>query len=140
MAAAAIAAVLLRNRLAATLIVGVTGYGCGVLFALYGAPDLALTQFLVETLTLVIFVLVLRKLPAEPEPRHATGFKAVRALIGAAVGVSLVVIGLFAAAARNSQPVSVDIPEAAYKWGHGANAVNVLLLSLIHISEPTRPY
>ena len=130
MAAAAIAAVLLRNRLAATLIVGVTGYGCGVLFALYGAPDLALTQFLVETLTLVIFVLVLRKLPAEPEPRHATGFKAVRALIGAAVGVSLVVIGLFAAAARNSQPVSVDIPEAAYKWGHGANAVNVLLVDI----------
>ncbi|GAB35980.1 Na+/H+ antiporter subunit A [Gordonia otitidis] len=130
MVAAAVAAVILRNRLAATLIVGVTGYGCGVLFALYGAPDLALTQFLVETLTLVIFVLVLRKLPAEPEPRHATGFKALRALIGAAVGVSLVVIGLFAAAARNSQPVSIDIPEAAYKWGHGANAVNVLLVDI----------
>ncbi|HQV19642.1 MAG TPA: Na+/H+ antiporter subunit A, partial [Gordonia sp. (in: high G+C Gram-positive bacteria)] len=100
MVAAALAATVLRNRLAATLVVGVTGYGCGTLFALYGAPDLALTQFLVETLTLVIFVLVLRKLPAEPEPRHATGFKTARALLGVAFGAALVVIGLFAAAAR----------------------------------------
>ena len=130
MVAAAIAATVMRNRLAATLTVGVTGYGCGTLFALYGAPDLALTQFLVETLTLVIFVLVLRKLPAEPEPRHATGFKPVRAAIGVAFGLSLVVIGLFAAAARSEQPLHIDIPEAAYTFGHGANAVNVLLVDI----------
>ncbi|WP_407818245.1 hydrogenase subunit MbhD domain-containing protein, partial [Staphylococcus aureus] len=65
MISAAIAATLMRNRLASVILVGLTGYGCGVLFALHGAPDLALTQFLVETLTLVIFVLVLRKFPAE---------------------------------------------------------------------------
>ncbi|MYR07094.1 Na+/H+ antiporter subunit A [Gordonia sp. SID5947] len=129
-AVAAVAAVLLRNRLAATLVVGLTGYGAGMLFALYGAPDLALTQFLVETLTLVIFVLVLRKLPAEPEPRHATRFKPLRALIGVAFGASLVIIGLFAAAARSEQPLHVDIPAAAYEFGHGANAVNVLLVDV----------
>ena len=67
MIGAAIGATVMRNRLAAVLMVGVTGYGCGVIFALHGAPDLALTQFLVETLTLVIFVLVLRKMPAEIE-------------------------------------------------------------------------
>ncbi|MBD0863369.1 Na+/H+ antiporter subunit A [Gordonia sp. zg691] len=130
MVASAIAAVILRNRLAATLVVGITGYGCGMLFALYGAPDLALTQFLVETLTLVIFVLVLRKLPAEPEKRHATGFKPLRALIGIAFGASLVVIGLFAASARSTEPLHVDLAEAAYEFGHGANAVNVLLVDI----------
>ncbi|MFT4127901.1 MAG: Na+/H+ antiporter subunit A [Gordonia sp. (in: high G+C Gram-positive bacteria)] len=130
MAGAALAATILRNRLAATLIVGVTGYGCGMLFALYGAPDLALTQFLVETLTLVIFVLVLRKLPAEPEPRHATGFKMTRALIGMALGTTVVVVGLFAAAARSDTPLHVDLPAAAYVFGHGANAVNVILVDI----------
>ena len=45
------------------MLVGVTGYGMAVLFLLHGAPDLALTQVLVETVTLVVFVLVLRKLP-----------------------------------------------------------------------------
>ncbi|MBJ7289289.1 Na+/H+ antiporter subunit A [Williamsia sp.] len=130
MVAAAISATLLRNRLAAALVVGVTGYGCGMLFAFYGAPDLALTQFLVETLTLVIFVLVLRKLPAEAEARHTTGFKPLRALIGLAFGALLVVVGLFAAGARSTIPMHVDIPEAAYKLGNGANAVNVLLVDI----------
>lgn len=130
MVAAAIATTVLRNRLAAALVVGVTGYGCGMIFAFYGAPDLALTQFLVETLTLVIFVLVLRKLPAEAEARHSTGFKPLRALIGLAFGALLVVIGLYAAGARTTTPVADDLPKAAYELGNGANAVNVLLVDI----------
>ena len=47
----------------AVVLVGVTGYGTAMLFLLHGAPDLALTQVLVETVTLVVFVLVLRRLP-----------------------------------------------------------------------------
>ncbi|MBA4023362.1 MAG: Na+/H+ antiporter subunit A [Gordonia sp.] len=130
MIASAIAAAVLRNRLAAVLVVGVTGYSCGVLFALHGAPDLALTQFLVETLTLVIFVLVLRKLPAEAESRHATGFKPLRALLGLAFGALLVLVGLFAAAARTTVPMASELPNAAYKYGDGSNAVNVLLVDI----------
>src|SRR5690606_22624186 len=92
--------------------------------------DLALTQFLVESLTMVLFVLVLRKLPAEPRARHTTGFKPLRAVIGLAFGFMLVVVGLFAAAARSTQPLYVDLGEAAYEFGHGANAVNVLLVDI----------
>ncbi|MFT3716712.1 MAG: Na+/H+ antiporter subunit A [Gordonia sp. (in: high G+C Gram-positive bacteria)] len=130
MVAAALTATVLRNRLAGALTVGLTGYGCGALFAMYGAPDLALTQFLVESVTLVIFVLVLRKLAAEPQARHTTGFKPLRALIGVAFGVMLIVIGLFAAAARSTQPLYVDLGEAALKFGHGHNTVNVLLVDI----------
>jgi multicomponent Na+:H+ antiporter subunit A len=42
----------------------------------------------------------------------------------------LVLIGLFAASARSTEPLHVDLPEAAYKYGHGANAVNVLLVDI----------
>lgn len=126
----AIVATVLRNRLAGALTVGITGYGCGALFAIYGAPDLALTQFLVESLTLVIFVLVLRKLASEPQPRHKTGFRSLRALIGIAFGATMVLVGLFAAAARSAQPLWVDLGEAAYKYGHGGNTVNVLLVDI----------
>ncbi|GAA3968706.1 Na+/H+ antiporter subunit A [Gordonia caeni] len=126
----AIIATVLRNRLAGALTVGITGYGCGALFAIYGAPDLALTQFLVESLTLVIFVLVLRKLASEPQPRHKTGFRPLRALIGIAFGTTMVLVGLFAAAARSTQPLWVDLGEAAYKYGHGGNTVNVLLVDI----------
>jgi len=126
----AAAATVMRNRLAATLVVGITGYGSAVIFGLYGAPDLALTQVLVETLMLVIFVLVLRKLPAEAEARHLTGFRPVRALIGVAFGALLVGIGLFAAAARSSEPLHVELPSAALHFGNGSNAVNVLLVDI----------
>ena len=63
MAAAAFLAATSRGRLRAVMLAGVTGYGVAVLFLLHGAPDLALTQILVETVTLVVFALVLRKLP-----------------------------------------------------------------------------
>ena len=63
MIVAAVLAASSRGRLKAVILVGVTGYGAALMFLLHGAPDLALTQILVETVTLVVFVLVLRKLP-----------------------------------------------------------------------------
>ncbi|MFJ1459496.1 Na+/H+ antiporter subunit A [Nocardia sp. N2S4-5] len=130
MVAMAIGATVMRNRLASVLLVGVTGYGCGVIFALHGAPDLALTQFLVETLTLVIFVLVLRKFPAEIEPDRATAFKVRRALLAALVGAAVAVLAAFATAARGTDPIWHRIPQAAYSFGGGKNAVNVLLVDI----------
>ncbi|MEV6059780.1 Na+/H+ antiporter subunit A [Nocardia asteroides] len=130
MIAMALAATVLRNRLASVLVVGVTGYGCGVIFALHGAPDLALTQFLVETLTLVIFVLVLRAFPAEIAEDQATAFKVRRALLAVGVGVTVAVLAAFATAARRATPIWEAIPDAAYRIGGGKNAVNVLLVDI----------
>lgn len=130
MLAAALAATVMRNRLAAVLMVGVTGYGCGVIFALHGAPDLALTQFLVETLTLVMFVLVLRVLPAETGGTDIKRFRVPRALLALAVGAAVTTLAAFAMAARSGRPLADLIPDAAYERGHGANAVNVLLVDI----------
>ncbi|GED96668.1 Na+/H+ antiporter subunit A [Gordonia crocea] len=130
MLAAALGVVILRNRLAAVLAIGLNGYGCVFLFARYGAPDLALTQALVETLTLVIFVLVLRKLPAESPERPQGATRIVRAVIAVAVGVTVSVLAVFAAAARSATPLHEIIPDIAYRVGHGANAVNVLLVDI----------
>ncbi|CAM2828441.1 Na+/H+ antiporter subunit A [Skermania piniformis] len=128
--AAALAATVLRQRLAAVLCIGITGYGCGVLFALHGAPDLALTQFLVETLTLVIFVLVLRKFPAELNPKSIAGHKVPRALLAITVGVCVPVLAIFATAARHDSPIALQLPDAAYHLGNGKNVVNVLLVDI----------
>ncbi|MGK8520924.1 Na+/H+ antiporter subunit A [Nocardia asteroides] len=130
MAVTALAATVLRNRLASVLVVGVTGYGCGVIFALHGAPDLALTQFLVETLTLVIFVLVLRAFPARIEARRRAAFKVRRAMLAVGTGTAVAVLTGFAVAARTAEPVWPAIPDAAYAFGGGKNAVNVLLVDL----------
>ena len=130
MLAGALGAVVMRNRLAAVLLVGLTGYGCGVIFAFHGAPDLALTQFLVETLTLVIFVLVLRTLPAEAEATHMRRFRLPRAALAVAVGATVTTLAVFAMAARSGRPIAELLPDAAYYRGHGSNTVNVLLVDI----------
>jgi multicomponent Na+:H+ antiporter subunit A len=128
--AAALGATVMRNRLAAVLLVGVTGYGCGTIFAFHGAPDLALTQFLVETLTLVIFVLVLRTLPAESDRANINRKRLPRAALALAVGAAVTTLAVFAMAARTGTPIAELLPDAAYYRGHGANTVNVLLVDI----------
>jgi multicomponent Na+:H+ antiporter subunit A len=128
--AAALGATIMRNRLAAVLLVGVTGYGCGAIFAFHGAPDLALTQFLVETLMLVFFVLVLRTLPAEADRTHINRHRLARAGLALAVGATVTTLAVYAMAARTGTPIAELLPDAAYFRGHGANTVNVLLVDI----------
>jgi len=126
----AVAATLAGKRFQALVLVGVTGLGMAVLFSLHGAPDLALTQVLVELATLIAFVLVLRRLPARLGERNGSRFKVGRALLGAAVGVLMALVALVAAWARSETPISVEFPGLAVEIGHGYNVVNVTLVDL----------
>ncbi|WP_180359697.1 Na+/H+ antiporter subunit A [Miniimonas arenae] len=127
---AGIAAARSRRRLKAVLLLGISGYGVAVLYELHGAPDLALTQVLVETVTLVVFVLVLRRLPAYFSNRPLASSRWFRAALGIAVGTVISIGVLVAAQARVAQPVSVDFPDEAYAWGNGRNIVNVTLVDI----------
>ncbi|TDB75256.1 Na+/H+ antiporter subunit A [Micromonospora sp. KC723] len=129
-AVAAVLAAGARRRLTAMLLVGVTGYGTAMLFVLHGAPDLALTQFLVETATIAVFVLVLRRLPERFSARPLRRSRWGRRLVGVAVGVVLSGLALVAAAARTATPVSVALPELAVLEGYGRNVVNVTLVDI----------
>ncbi|WP_324649274.1 Na+/H+ antiporter subunit A [Georgenia sp. H159] len=119
-----------RRRLKAVLLVGVTGYGVAVLYELHGAPDLALTQVLVETITLVVFILVLRRLPAYFSNRPLAASRWWRAALGAAVGVMAAGLAMISAGSRIHEPVSVDFAEEAYEYGYGRNVVNVTLVDI----------
>ena len=119
-----------RRRLRAALLVGVTGYGCAVLFVLQGAPDLALTQVLVETASVIAFVLVLRRLPTYFTDRPLSAQRYVRALLGLAVGAAVAGIMIVATNARTAQPVSVGFPEASVDFGGGKNIVSVTLVDI----------
>ncbi|MCT1424992.1 Na+/H+ antiporter subunit A [Corynebacterium sanguinis] len=125
----AVAAVFQRNRLSGVILVGLTGFSTALLFAMHGAPDLALTQILVETILMVIFMLVLRKLPANLEPRRDSDVR-LRAWLAIGTGVSVVIVAMTAISSRIAEPVSNAMPELAYEIGHGRNVVNVLLVDL----------
>ncbi len=117
-----------RGRIKAVLLVGVTGYGTATLFLLHGAPDLALTQMLVETVSVVIFLLVLRTLPKYFTTRPLLASRWWRAVLAMAVGATVTVLMLYSAGSRVATPVSIDFHQAAYEFGYGLNIVNVLLV------------
>ena len=127
---AALAATRAGKRFQAVVLVGVTGYGMSALFVLQGAPDLAITQILVEVVTLVAFVLVLRRLPARLGHQHGSRHRGIRAVLGISVGVLMAVVAVVATGARVDAPISLEWPLLAYEQGHGRNVVNVALVDL----------
>lgn len=126
----ALAAVRANKRFLAVLMVSVTGYGIALMFALQGAPDLALTQMLVETIILVAFVLAMRSLPAELRDRTGGKYRVVRVIIGLAFGATMVFAAIHAMGARVATPVSLEFPQLAYEGGGGKNIVNVTLVDI----------
>ncbi|BCT77737.1 monovalent cation/H+ antiporter subunit A [Sinomonas cyclohexanicum] len=126
----AIAAVRANKRFLAVLMVSITGYGISLIFALQGAPDLAVTQMLVETIVLVAFVLGMRSLPPQLRDRTGGKYRAVRIVIAVVFGTVMVLAGLAAMDARIAAPVSLQFPELAYTGGGGLNIVNVTLVDI----------
>lgn len=127
---AAVMAARSRRRLRAVLLAGATGYGTALLFVMQGAPDLALTQVLVETITVVIFALALRRLPEYFTDRPLSRQRYWR--VALSVGVAVVGAGfmLVAAGARTATPVSATMPQEAVDYGGGENIVNVILVDV----------
>jgi multicomponent Na+:H+ antiporter subunit A len=129
-AVGAFAAVRADKRFLAVLMVSITGYGIALLFALQGAPDLAVTQLLVETIMLVAFILGMRRLPPQLRDRTGGRYRVVRIAVALAFGAAAVLAGLAAMSAREAAPVSLGFPELAYAGGGGLNVVNVTLVDI----------
>ncbi|MFI7582690.1 Na+/H+ antiporter subunit A [Kocuria sp. M1N1S27] len=130
MVVAALLVPLATKRFLAVLLVSVTGYGLALIFALQGAPDLALTQTLVETVLLVAFVLALRSLPAPLWHRNPAGRRLLRGTIAVTFGLFMMALAAFSISSRTADPVSLELPRMAYELGDGANVVNVILVDI----------
>jgi multicomponent Na+:H+ antiporter subunit A len=122
------AAAAVHRRFSAALFLGMTGYAMAGLFLVQGAPDLALTQVAIETLTTVLFVLVLRRLPDRFETKGAAEHRALRRVV--AVGVGALVFCLTLAAGIEDPPTDVSdaMIDRSYTEADGRNVVNVILV------------
>lgn len=119
-----------RRRMKAILGLGAMGVGMATLWAVQGAPDLALTQLVVEAFTIIVFVLVLRFLPTHFSDRPLRSSRWVRIVIATLVG-AVTSGGVFlAATSRLEDPVSVLLPEEVLQFGYGHNIVNVILVDV----------
>ncbi len=124
---AALVAITTRSRLSAIAALGIVGYGVALIYVLFGAPDLAMTQILIETLTVILFVLVLYHLP-----RFAIlstrGSRIRDAAIAGTAGVLMAALTLAAFSVQNDVPLSDFFGETSYPEAHGRNIVNVILV------------
>jgi multicomponent Na+:H+ antiporter subunit A len=124
---AALAAVRSRSRLGAVAALGMVAYGVALLFLVYGAPDLAMVQFVIETVTVVLFVLALYHLPGYSV--LSSGSARLRDAAAALAAGGLMTVLLLAATNARPFPAISDfyaarsVPEA-----HGRNIVNVILV------------
>ncbi|NLU71096.1 Na+/H+ antiporter subunit A [Streptomyces sp. HNM0574] len=106
--------VMARHRMKAVVLAGVTGYGTGLLYVLHGAPDVALTQFAVETVSIIVFVLVLRRLPARFPERARSGQvrRVTQIVFGVAAGTLAAGLTYVAGTARLTDPVGPELTAA----------------------------
>jgi multicomponent Na+:H+ antiporter subunit A len=125
----AAAAAGVRRRFSAALLLGGAGYAMAGLFVTQGGADLALTQVAIETLTTVLFVLVLRSLPDRFERRRRGGMRAVRVVAAVSVAVTVFAIALAAAGpGGGGEAVSDAMVERSLAEAGGRNVVNVILV------------
>ena len=125
--AGAIAATVAQSTMAAVLSLGAVGYGVATMFLSFGAPDLAMTQLSVETLTVLIYVLVFRHFRGlgTLSPRLVRARDAVVAIgIGLFIGALLLTVATTDTAPQLRQYFA----ELGPTLGHGRNIVNVILV------------
>ncbi|WP_328950957.1 Na+/H+ antiporter subunit A [Streptomyces sp. NBC_01220] len=115
--AAALSCLTVRRRMKAVVLAGLTGYGAALLFVVQGAPDLALTQFCVETVSMIVFVLVLRRMPVHFQESVSSWRRAVRIPVALAAAATLSVVVWVAAAARTAEPAGAAMVEETAHHG-----------------------
>lgn len=115
------------SRLTAIVSMSVVGYCLCLFFVFYSAPDLAMTQFTIDTLTIVLFVLILLKLPPFIEYSNLK-LKLRDGIISFSFGTLIATIALQVLNEPTQKMTSRFYADNAYLMAKGKNVVNVILV------------
>ena len=126
-AGSAIVAAVSNSRLNTLLSLGVLGLGNALLFLYFSAPDLAITQLLVEALTIVLLVLVLHRLP-DIKPKTSVWLRWRDVGVSIAMGTGVALLVLKATQVQVGETISTTLSDWSYPLAHGRNVVNVILV------------
>ncbi|AHV99145.1 Na+/H+ antiporter subunit A [Paenibacillus sabinae] len=128
MVLAAVAVPFAKSRINAILFTGAAGYMVTLLFVIFRAPDLALTQMIVESVSVILFLLCFRHLPKLSKGKRPISFKLPNLVIAAGVGITMTLIALAAMGSSPFAPISEFFLKESYSLAGGKNVVNVILV------------
>ncbi|MHA6481619.1 Na+/H+ antiporter subunit A [Paenibacillus sp. strain BS8-2] len=117
-----------NSRLMAIILTGMAGYMVTLFFVIFRAPDLALTQMIVETVSVALFLLCFYHLPKLKKELVRLPFKLWNLLIAISVGAVMTLIALSVSGSRQFDSISDYFLENSYKLAGGKNVVNVILV------------
>ncbi|MER2107927.1 MAG: Na+/H+ antiporter subunit A [Solibacillus sp.] len=123
---AAIAILFAKSRITVVLLNGVLGYSVAFFFVIFRAPDLALTQLVVESVTTALFLLAFKYLPDLRPERVSKAIRISKATISIAVGATVTLLGLAVMNYDRFPSISVYF-EDSYELAGGKNIVNTIL-------------
>nr|WP_248061644.1 Na+/H+ antiporter subunit A [Paenibacillus silvae] len=126
--AAAVSIPFAKNRLSAVIMTGAVGYVVTLLFVLFRAPDLALTQMIVETVSVALFLLCFYHLPELQRGRSSRRYLTVNMIVAISVGIVMTLVALAASGTVSLDSISSFFLQEAYSSAGGKNVVNVLLV------------
>lgn len=128
MVAGALATLRVRSRVGLAAALGSVGMSMAALFVSLRAPDLALTQLIVESIALVLFVLAFVHLPPLSERQTVPSRRAASAVVAATFGALMATLTVVFTTNRPFASISPYFLETSLPLGGGRNVVNVILV------------
>ncbi len=119
---------LAKSRLTSIIALGAVGYTVALFFVIFNAPDLALTQLVIETISVALFLLAFYHLPKLNRHENRIRFRLGNALIAFGVGATVTIIALSAHSQKLIPSISSYYEETVYTEAGGGNIVNVILV------------
>lgn len=117
-----------KSRLTSIIALGAVGYTVALFFVLFRAPDLALTQLVIETVSVALFLLAFYHLPKMSRKEERIRFKMASAVVSLGVGVVVTLIALSAHNNKLFDSIAQYYIENTKEQAGGANMVNVILV------------
>jgi multicomponent Na+:H+ antiporter subunit A len=117
-----------KSRLTSIISLGAVGYTVSLFFVLFRAPDLALTQLVIETISVALFLLCFYHLPPLNKHESRIRFRLNNAVIAISVGVIITLVSIASHSTKLFNSISSYYVKNVYKEAGGENMVNVILV------------
>ncbi|UTI42276.1 Na+/H+ antiporter subunit A [Niallia sp. RD1] len=117
-----------KSRLTSIILLGAVGYTVSLFYVVFRAPDLALTQLVIETVSVALFLLCFYHLPRNARKKESIPFKISNAVISVLVGLVVMLIAIASYSTKLFDSISPYYVDNTYIKAAGENMVNVILV------------